>query len=200
MAAAPRLTTCHRELEQVRWSLERDRQCGLMRDWMDNIDQAKHIMEIGGLIRVRWPETGDHEFIEPAEQLDRMKYQMWKQIVFLSDAENKNPRPVVSSVDAIVALVKAMHVEAVTEIDTGTGTQTDVGTDAATQTEVIDVIAPECVICMDAPRQVAPTPCGHFCMCKRCAVALPRQLSGNRYIRHCPVCQGAWREFVQIYM
>ena len=197
--AAPRWTTCHREIDQVRFALERDRQHRIMREWQENIDQAKRA-GYEGLIRVRWPETGEYELIEPDVQLARMKSQMWRQILIVSCAENENPRPVVASVDAIVALVKAMHVEAVTEIDTGTGTQTDVGTDAATQTEVIDVIAPECVICMDAPRQVAPTPCGHFCMCKRCAVALPRQLSGNRYIRHCPVCQGAWREFVQIYM
>ena len=120
----------------------------------------------------------------------------WDKILTVSRAENEKPRPMVSSVDAIVALAFAMQ----PEVDTGTATQTDVGTDAATQTDAVDVMVPECVICMDAPRQVAPTPCGHFCMCKRCAVALPRQPSGNQYIRLCPVCQGAWREFVQIYM
>ena len=162
---------------------------------MDNIDQARNPRVSAGLIRIR-RETGEYEVIEPDAQLARMMDYMWEQILITSCAENEKPRPVVTSVDAIVALAKAMQ----PEVDTGTGTQTDVGTDAATQTDAIDVMAPECVICMDAPRQVAPTPCGHFCMCKRCAVALPRQLSGNRYIRHCPVCQGAWREFVQIYM
>ena len=190
--AAPRWTTCHREIDQVRFALERDRQHGIMREWQENIDQAKRAGSAQGSIRVRWPETGEYELIEPDAQLARMKSQMWRQILIVSCAENENPRPVVASVDAIVALAKAMHVEAVTEIDTGT--------DAATQTDAVDVMVPECVICMDAPRQVAPTSCGHLCMCKKCAVALPRHQAGNRFIRRCPVCQGEWARFLQIYV
>mmetsp|Transcript_9487 Transcript_9487/g.14286 ORF Transcript_9487/g.14286 Transcript_9487/m.14286 type:complete len:451 (-) Transcript_9487:279-1631(-) len=47
----------------------------------------------------------------------------------------------------------------------------------------VDTDAPECVICMTDPKEVAVYPCRHMCMCLTCAEALPSQ--GNK----CPMCR-----------
>lgn len=46
-----------------------------------------------------------------------------------------------------------------------------------------------CVICMEAPSNVAFTDCGHMVCCDRCAVALPQ----------CPMCRGPVQNWIRIY-
>lgn len=47
----------------------------------------------------------------------------------------------------------------------------------------VDTDAPECVICLSEPKEVAVFPCRHMCMCMSCAESLPAQ-SNN-----CPICR-----------
>ena len=42
--------------------------------------------------------------------------------------------------------------------------------------------APECAICMDAPKTLVFVPCGHFCSCEGCFPSLKRK---------CPMCRAA---------
>lgn len=47
----------------------------------------------------------------------------------------------------------------------------------------LDNDAPECVICLTDPKEVAVYPCRHMCMCLTCAEALPSQHN------KCPMCR-----------
>jgi len=42
----------------------------------------------------------------------------------------------------------------------------------------------DCVVCMDASPEMAVAPCGHFCMCQKCATRM--QKDG----KSCPMCRG----------
>jgi hypothetical protein len=44
---------------------------------------------------------------------------------------------------------------------------------------------PECVVCMDAPVEKILAPCGHMCLCARCATKVKKR----RGINLCPVCR-----------
>jgi len=46
-----------------------------------------------------------------------------------------------------------------------------------------------CVICMEAPSNVAFTNCGHMVCCEHCAAALPQ----------CPMCRGTVQNWIKIY-
>ena len=48
----------------------------------------------------------------------------------------------------------------------------------------------QCVICLDAKKSRACIPCGHVCVCERCAVPLTS----------CPVCRQPCSDFMRIYL
>ena len=47
----------------------------------------------------------------------------------------------------------------------------------------------QCVICLDAPKSRACVPCGHVCVCERCAAPLT----------HCPICREECTDLMRIY-
>ena len=47
-----------------------------------------------------------------------------------------------------------------------------------------------CVICIDAPKTRACVPCGHICVCERCAVPL----------KLCPICRSPFDSIMRIYL
>jgi hypothetical protein len=51
-----------------------------------------------------------------------------------------------------------------------------------------------CVVCFDAPKDHAIVPCGHQCVCARCA----EQLTKTR-TPLCPVCRGPIRETMKVF-
>jgi hypothetical protein len=51
-----------------------------------------------------------------------------------------------------------------------------------------------CVVCFDAPKEYAIVPCGHQCVCARCA----EQLTKTR-TPMCPVCRGPIRETMKVF-
>ena len=51
-----------------------------------------------------------------------------------------------------------------------------------------------CVVCFDAPKEYAIVPCGHQCVCARCA----EQLTKTR-TPMCPVCREPIRETVKVF-
>jgi hypothetical protein len=51
-----------------------------------------------------------------------------------------------------------------------------------------------CVVCFDAPKDHLIVPCGHQCVCARCA----EQLTNTR-TPTCPVCRGPIRETVKVF-
>lgn len=51
----------------------------------------------------------------------------------------------------------------------------------------------ECLVCFDAPRNVVCVPCGHVCMCMRCADRVERST------HHCIVCRAAIQSIVQVF-
>ena len=51
-----------------------------------------------------------------------------------------------------------------------------------------------CVVCFDAPKDHAIVPCGHQCVCARCA----EQLTKTR-TPMCPVCRGPIRETMKVF-
>lgn len=44
--------------------------------------------------------------------------------------------------------------------------------------------SPDCVICLDKPKEVILSPCGHFCLCNSCCSKL-----GDNRQRKCPMCR-----------
>ena len=50
--------------------------------------------------------------------------------------------------------------------------------------------ANKCVICLDAPKSRACVPCGHVCVCERCAAPLT----------HCPICREECTDLMRIYL
>jgi hypothetical protein len=44
---------------------------------------------------------------------------------------------------------------------------------------------PDCVICLDMPKEIILSPCGHFCLCKTCS----SKLSDVSHQRKCPMCR-----------
>jgi hypothetical protein len=51
-----------------------------------------------------------------------------------------------------------------------------------------------CVVCLDAPKDHIIVPCGHQCVCARCA----EQLTKTR-TPMCPVCRGPIRETMKVF-
>jgi hypothetical protein len=51
-----------------------------------------------------------------------------------------------------------------------------------------------CVVCFDAPKEYIIVPCGHICVCARCA----EQLTKTR-TPMCPVCRGPIRETMKVF-
>ena len=51
-----------------------------------------------------------------------------------------------------------------------------------------------CVVCFDAPKDHIIVPCGHQCVCARCA----EQLTNTR-TPMCPVCRGPIRETMKVF-
>lgn len=47
-----------------------------------------------------------------------------------------------------------------------------------------------CVVCMDAPLEVAIIPCGHVCACTRCA----------KQVTHCPMCRKKKRNTMKVFL
>lgn len=59
-----------------------------------------------------------------------------------------------------------------------------------------------CVVCLDAPANMAAVPCGHLALCEVCAVQLPGSVGRRR--PHdarppCPVCRRSTERLIQIY-
>jgi hypothetical protein len=52
-----------------------------------------------------------------------------------------------------------------------------------------------CVVCLDAHRNFAVTPCGHLSLCKLCASRVMRKLTPK-----CPICQAQTKSIIQIYL
>ena len=50
----------------------------------------------------------------------------------------------------------------------------------------------ECIICMDAEKDVVFAPCGHYCCCDRCAIIIK---SGQQ--SKCPLCRGNIEQIVR---
>ena len=51
-----------------------------------------------------------------------------------------------------------------------------------------------CVVCFDAPKDHAIVPCGHICVCARCAEQLTKTRTPT-----CPVCRGTIRETMKVF-
>ncbi len=54
----------------------------------------------------------------------------------------------------------------------------------------------ECVVCMDAPRELACIPCGHLCMCEHCAYRLLEEEKKNK----CPLCNAEITDTNKIFI
>lgn len=54
----------------------------------------------------------------------------------------------------------------------------------------------ECVVCMDAPRELACIPCGHLCMCEHCAYKLLEEEKANK----CPLCNAEITDTNKIFI
>ena len=46
----------------------------------------------------------------------------------------------------------------------------------------------ECIICMDQPKGVVYSPCGHYCCCRNCAETISK--NSNSILGECPMCRG----------
>ena len=57
-----------------------------------------------------------------------------------------------------------------------------------------DATTHECVVCMDSKKSHALVPCGHMCVCKKCAetILATRQL--------CPVCRALVLQVFKVYL
>lgn len=51
----------------------------------------------------------------------------------------------------------------------------------------------QCIVCMDAKREVLFLPCNHLVMCKRCAFVIP-------YPARCCICREYIRSTRHVYM
>ena len=72
--------------------------------------------------------------------------------------------------------------------------QQRLGNTVAAPTSQPDAEETMCVVCFDAPREYAIVPCGHQCVCARCA----EQLTKTR-TPMCPVCRGPIRETMKVF-
>jgi len=54
----------------------------------------------------------------------------------------------------------------------------------------------ECVVCMDAPRELACIPCGHLCMCEHCAYRLLEEEKATK----CPLCNAEITDTNKIFI
>ncbi len=69
--------------------------------------------------------------------------------------------------------------------------------EAAPTTPSSDDDAKLCVICMDEPRAMVVTPCGHMCLCEGCSKNLKPPVGENKPL--CPVCRGTADLIVKVY-
>ncbi len=54
--------------------------------------------------------------------------------------------------------------------------------------------ANECKVCMATRREVLLVPCGHFCMCRECAIQLTSRFNGS-----CPICRSTILSTVRVF-
>ena len=59
-----------------------------------------------------------------------------------------------------------------------------------------DLVVKSCVLCMDAPSEVAFLPCGHFCACEECVNKM--LLIGKDIM--CPICRVVSHSLPRIYI
>ena len=58
----------------------------------------------------------------------------------------------------------------------------------------VQVGAPDeslCVVCMEGPRSHLLVPCGHLCLCQRCA--------SHRAWEACPLCREVAQQVIRLY-
>ena len=72
--------------------------------------------------------------------------------------------------------------------------QAQLGVPPAAPAPQSDAEETQCVVCFDAPKDHAIVPCGHQCVCARCA----KQLTKTR-TPMCPVCRGPIRETMKVF-
>lgn len=69
----------------------------------------------------------------------------------------------------------------------------------ATQKRVSEEDTPgefgNCVVCLEGYRKFAVTPCGHLCLCKRCA----RRVMSSQHSK-CPICNAHAKSMIRIYL
>jgi hypothetical protein len=72
--------------------------------------------------------------------------------------------------------------------------QAQLGVPPAASAPHTDAEETQCVVCFDAPKDHAIVPCGHQCVCARCA----EQLTNTR-TPTCPVCREPIRETMKVF-
>ena len=93
--------------------------------------------------------------------------------------------------EALNAQFEAVQVEAAavaSGVASGAGSSSSHAAAAADGAAEADL----CVICLDAPKTHLLVPCGHRCVCEKCA---PQLMGGP-----CPVCREPCREMVKVFL